>query len=625
MYRGYIQCNGKKAITKFKDVEELFTLEQVKDTDSYAGVLDGNTVMIDVDNAPEADALHEVVMYMGCRCDILKTTRGKHFYFKNERAHTLSCKTAANLLCGIEADIKTGKNAYDALKVDGVEREWILRYEDDERDTIPKWLMPEGWRLFGMKEGNGRNDTLFRLIPKLQRAGCSREVIKKLYLAINSFVFATPLSATELSAILRDDAFIDDSKTIPKSEENKKKKKTYYDIGHELIEAHNITILPPFFLADGVIVSSDRMRMMAYENTPEMTVKGCAEVEEVVRLFAPKKDIPPAHYVCFTNGVYDVKEKEWIDDTDRYGFINPIPHRYNELAYNETVDKTLNKIACGDKDIRANIEEMIGYCLLGDCRFRKGFILYGGKRNGKSSLLRAMIKVFGEANVSAIDLKDLSKQFSTQILAGKLANIGDDISAEYITDISVAKKLISGEYMTADRKFRESICFRNNAKLIFSANDLTRFKDDTGAMMDRLIIIPCLAEFKDTDADYNPMIEEDITTEEALEYFVKLGIDALVRLLEKGQFTVGSKTEEIMRDYLINNVPVLDFFEMNPDGPAADDDTQYFYDKYLTYCVKGNIIPMGKLGFNRAVCSYYHVRTKLKKASGKVTRVYIAG
>ena len=625
MYRGYILCNGKKAITKFKDVDELFTLEQVKESDSYAGVLDGETVMIDVDNNAEANALHEIVMAMGCKCDILKTTRGKHFYFRNEHVHSLSCKTGVNLLCGVSADIKTGRNAYDALKVDGIEREWILRYADDERDTIPKWLYPDGVYLFGKGEGDGRNDALFRLIPKLQRAGCSREVIKKLYLAINSFVFATPLSASELTVILRDDAFIDESKNVPKSKENKKKKKTYYDIGHELIEQHNITILPPFFLADGVIVSSDKMRQMAYENTPEMTVKGCAEVEEVVRLFAPKKEVPPATYICFSNGVFDVKENEWIDDTDRYGFINPIPHRYNELAYSEVVDKTLNKIACGDKDIRANIEEMIGYCLLGDCRFRKGFILYGGKRNGKSSLLRAMIKVFGEANVSAIDLKDLSKQFSTQILAGKLANIGDDISAEYIQDISVAKKLISGEYMTADRKFRESICFRNNAKLIFSANDLTRFKDDTGAMMDRLVIIPCMAEFKDTDADYNPMIEEDLTTEEALEYFVKLGVDALYRLLVKGQFTTGNKMEEIMRDYLITNVPVLDFFEMNPDGPNDGDDTQGFYDKYLAYCVKGNAIPMSKLGFNRATCGYFHVKTKLKKASGKVIRIYIAG
>ena len=58
----------------------------------------------------------------------------------------------------------------------------------------------------------------------------------------------------------------------------------------------------------------------------------------------------------------------------------------------------------------------------------------------------------GETNISSIPLETLNSRFSTAELVDKMANIGDDVSGEFMSDSSVFKKLASGEKLTVERK-----------------------------------------------------------------------------------------------------------------------------------------------------------------------------
>ena len=104
-------------------------------------------------------------------------------------------------------------------------------------------------------------------------------------------------------------------------------------------------------------------------------------------------------------------------------------------------------------------EEMVGYILIKNCRFRKGFILYGGGHNGKSTVLNLLKKFVGEENLSTIELKKLSDTFLTAELENKLANIGDDIDASEIGDTGTIKKLFTGESMTVQRENIKNLSF----------------------------------------------------------------------------------------------------------------------------------------------------------------------
>src|SRR5699024_4107333 len=126
------------------------------------------------------------------------------------------------------------------------------------------------------------------------------------------------------------------------------------------------------------------------------------------------------------------------------------------------------------------------------------------------------------------------ERFKTAELFGKLANIGDDISSEYIPDASVFKKLVTGESISAEKKGQDPFDFINYSKLLFSANEIPRLGrgEDSGALARRLIIIPFNASFSKEDEDYNPNIKYDLQQEKALEYFIKLGVEGLKRILE---------------------------------------------------------------------------------------------
>ena len=124
---------------KDKSAFELLTLSEVKRYSEYAGVLNDDTVLIDLDDEKQADVLFQIVKALGVKCKIIKTTRGMHFLFKT--ASPMQNRTHCKLAIGLTADIKGGGRAsYQVLKFDGKEREVL--YDTIEYDIIPKFLTP---------------------------------------------------------------------------------------------------------------------------------------------------------------------------------------------------------------------------------------------------------------------------------------------------------------------------------------------------------------------------------------------------------------------------------------------------------------------------------------------------
>ena len=124
LYRGFIPLSGKKATMQFKNKEtsDLLTLEEAQKFNGYAGVLDNKTVLVDIDDFEQSEILFNIVKSKELKCKVFKTTRGKHFLFQTEAP--ISNKTHCKIAIGLTADFKGGSKAsYQALKVDGVERE----------------------------------------------------------------------------------------------------------------------------------------------------------------------------------------------------------------------------------------------------------------------------------------------------------------------------------------------------------------------------------------------------------------------------------------------------------------------------------------------------------------------
>ena len=214
-------------------------------------------------------------------------------------------------------------------------------------------------------------------------------------------------------------------------------------------------------------------------------------------------------------------------------------------------------------------------------------------------------------------------RFKTPELFGKLANIGDDIGDELIANTSVFKKLVTGNRVNAQRKFGNPFDFDNYSKLLFSANNLPRIKDKTGAVQRRLVIIPFNATFSKNDPDYRPFIKYELREPANVEYLIKCGIAGLRRVLENQSFTECEAVSKELKEYEEMNNPVTVFLADLDIDDVVNEPTRAIYLKYQEYCLANNLQAMGSGEFSKAVRKHFDVDIADMRIDGKKCRVFI--
>lgn len=614
IFKGYVEIKNKKAIEPFKDAKKLKTLNEI--SGDYAGVLAKNTILIDIDDKEQSDILYKILKDLGINSLILETSRGKHFYFKNTEVK--KCFTHANLAIGLKADIKSGfTNCYGVLKNDGLERK-ILK-NPESLDELPKWLIPINTNMdfLNLEAGEGRNQSLFGYILPLQTVGFNKEEAREVIRLINEYILKEPLSEDELETILRDEAF---------SKEIFFKNKTFLfdDFAKFLIATDYVIKLNNqlHVYHNGVYFNNDNyIEKKMIEHIPRLSSARRSETLKYINLLAESKESHDENLIAFKNGIFDITSNELLEFSPDYIITNLIDWNYDSEAYNELTDKTLNKLACGDKEIRALLEEMIGYCFFRRNELRKAFVLIGGTQNGKSTFLDLIAYILGDSNISSLDLKELGQRFKTAELFGKLANIGDDIGDSYIPDTAIFKKLVSGDRLNVERKGQDPFDFNNYSKLIFSANNIPRIGSgqDSSAIMNRLIIIPFNARFSKSDPDFDPFIKYKLRKESSIEYLIKLGLEGLKRVLTNG-FTISEKVEKELRDYELTNNPIIGFIEeSNPENKSTKD----VYRAYKEFCLVNGHNPMSHTKLSQYIKTNLDLDIVNKKIGGKVFKTFI--
>lgn len=535
LYKGYIKTKNKRAAEPFKNVDTFKTYDEVQQYDEFAGILAEDTILIDIDNKAQSDDLMNIVQALQLKCRVYETTRGRHFLFKNSNVD--KCSTKSTLAIGLLADIKIGSKAsYEVLKYEGVERE--KSYDTGDYESLPVWLLPiKGGKKFDdLVEGDGRNQAFFNYILTLQSAGLGIEDIRTCIRLINRYVLKEPLSDEELEVILRDDAF---------------KKESFYTG-----RTFNFDVFATFlkntyriiridgqlhYYKDGIYIKGMReLEHLMIKHIPNLNQAKRREVLAYLdALILDNTPMAPAHLIAFRNGILNVGTMELLEYSPSVVLVNKIDWDYNPNAYDELVDKTLDKISCNNKEIRANLEETVGYCLFRRNELGKAVILTGEGSNGKSTYLKMIQAVLGDDNISALDLKEIGDRFSTVMIYQKLANIGDDISGEYIPDTAVFRKVVTGDTITAEQKGQPKFEFKPYCKLIFSSNNIPRLGkgNDFSAVKRRLIIIPFNAKFSKDDPDFVPYIIDELKAQTAIEYFIVLAIEGLKRVLANKAFT----------------------------------------------------------------------------------------
>ena len=622
LYKGFIATNGKEPIEKYKGLNSFRSYADVADLQSFAGVLRDDCIMIDVDDAESAEKMMTIVEDLQIRCRVTCTSRGKHFTFRNSGVE--KCGTGLKLACGLTADIKTG-GMPEVLKVDGEERfcEWgEVNPELGEYDELPLWMHPVNTKM-DFTQTVSRNNDFYGYILVLQtQLAMTNDQCRETIRIINDYVLPEPLEDSELDVILRDEAF-------EKPIFFEGKKFLHDAFANWMINQHHIKRINGqlHVYKDGIYCAGYRnIEYQMLKAYPQMKDSQRKEVLKYIEVMCPDNSpVADANLIAFKNGVYNIVTDTLTAFSPDMVITNQIPWNYRPEVYSAIADTTLNKMACHDPEIRQLLDECIGYCFYRRNELSVSMFLTGEKANGKSTFLQMLQDVLGTQNTSNLGLDELEERFAPATMFGKLANIGDDISDEFLRGKAIAhfKKIVSGNMLKAENKGDALFFYKPFVKLIFSANQIPRMKDRTGAVLRRMVIIPFNATFSKNDPDYDPWIAVKLKDQEVMEYLCRIGIDGLKQILINHSFTQSSKVDDQLKEYTEYNNPILLFLAETEKEEIINQETKLVHSMYEIFCHDNGFQCMGLANFSKEITRHLNCMVKDKRINGRKARVFV--
>lgn len=218
--------------------------------------------------------------------------------------------------------------------------------------------------------------------------------------------------------------------------------------------------------------------------------------------------------ISCANGLLDPRTRVVTAHTPAYFNGWSLPFKYDETAGCPTWIAFLESVWPGDGQSTALLQEWFGYVLSGRTDLQKMMFILGPPRSGKGTISKVLTALLGGVqNVAGPTLHSLSTNFGLSGLLGKPLAIMNDTRNARSTDVQVVTERllsITGEdQLFIDRKNREPISVRLPTRLMMVSNELPGFRDASGAIMERLLVLRMVTSF---------LGREDHTLEQRLMY-----------------------------------------------------------------------------------------------------------
>lgn len=205
------------------------------------------------------------------------------------------------------------------------------------------------------------------------------------------------------------------------------------------------------------------------------------------------------------------------------------------------------------------ILQIIGVACSGASRLLtepKAFVCFGQSgANGKSEVLNLVRAFLPKTAVSAISPEDFSKDQHLAALAGKMANITDELSSSRAIASDKFKQLITGETISAKEIYRKVFSFEPSAIHLFATNTLPEFRGGIdGGVKRRIVIIPFDRVIpRKTRA---PSIGKRVAREQAT-LLLALAVAELQRVVRSGGYDIPGRSVDATEQWLDDSDPVL--------------------------------------------------------------------
>jgi len=256
-------------------------------------------------------------------------------------------------------------------------------------------------------------------------------------------------------------------------------------------------------------------------------------------------DLGPVEYINLKNGMLDWRKGTLAPHAPEYYSTVQLPHNWNPEATCPTVDAFLEQVL--HADLIDLIWEIIGVCIYTGMGFQQAIFLDGEGRNGKGTVIRLIEKLIPPAFVSNIELQSFAiDKFSKAELFNKILNVVGDLSHNALSNTGVFKQLTGQDTVTADFKYGPKFKFKNQATLLFAANELPATNDATFGFYERMLIVPFdKVTLQKHEIDHT--LEDRMELE--LEGVLVKAVEGLRRAMERGFLLPVVRCEQALRDY----------------------------------------------------------------------------
>ena len=308
------------------------------------------------------------------------------------------------------------------------------------------------------------------------------------------------------------------------------------------------------------------------------------------------------------NGLLNINTRELKPHTPEFVSLIQHPINFDPTAECPYWNECMKRWTEGEEQDGKYLllQQFAGYCLSSSVKYQKALFLVGDGGHGKSTFEDTIGMIMGEEATSNISLEDLYSPFGLKGLIGKRINIVEEIESNYYQS-HILKKLISGEEITINMKYKDQFKFRPQVKFIFACNSMPRVDDSSTATERRICAVKFETDFKD-----KPNMElrgKGGLLAQELPGILNWMLDGAMKLREMGKFIVTEEQTRLLKEYREENSSVEGFMGECVDFVEGETITaRELYEEYKIYCQKDGRKYKSSMVFTKEI-RYYGSRT----------------
>jgi len=207
------------------------------------------------------------------------------------------------------------------------------------------------------------------------------------------------------------------------------------------------------------------------------------------------------------NGVVDLRTGGLLQPSSEQYLTKSSPARYDPSATCECWLRFLARIFDGDEGLMAYMQQITGYCLTGLTSEQVFFLLWGSGANGKSTLLKVLLKLFGDYGLQVPAETFLSRAHEggarpdlVRLQGARLAVAIESDEGARLAEGTI-KQMTGSDRIAARRLYEDIIEFIPTHKILFATNHKPRVRDNTHAMWRRMRLLPFEVQIPDAEQD----------------------------------------------------------------------------------------------------------------------------